>query len=123
MRMIVAAMVLAGVLFAIAPAAAFDSAKGVELEVGAGMTLFPIHGADIGPIVGASIYTIPENPLGLLEGSKLFADVGQLSGVAFLGAAVSTNVRGVRIGAALWRSGHIEGTIYLRYGQPFNLSW
>ena len=114
-------IVVAAFVVAIAPADAGE----LTLEAGAGMTLFPIRGADVGPFVSIGLGELPGD-IPIIGGETGFIDFGQLDGVATLGPSISirsVTSKPLRIGWAAWRGGHVTDTIYLRYAVPFGVTW
>lgn len=94
----------------------------VTLEAGAGLTLTPIRGADVGPFVALNVYRIPDK-IPILGASDLFLDFGVLDGQATVGPAISITADNedtrFRIGISVWREARRDSTVYLRYGVPF----
>lgn len=95
----------------------------LELEAGAGVTLYPDSSADVGGVVALG-YPISDR-VPVIGGETLFATFGKFGGVDFLGPSISvravTSTR-VRIGWAAWRDGHLGDTVFLWYGVPFTVS-
>lgn len=129
-------MTVAGVLFsggfvvllvllmwALLSAEAEAAPRSLELEAGAGITLYPDSGADVGAIVALG-YPISEN-LPIIGGETAFVTFGKFGGVDFLGPSISVRAitaARVRIGWAAWRDGQLADTVFVWYGVPFSVT-
>ena len=115
-RAVHVACLMVALLVSVTPAFALN------LEVGGGMTIFPLRGADVGPFVSVNVWEIPKN-IPVLGGEAVFADFGVINGVASFGPAVSIKAgekdTRMRFGWSAWRDAHLDCTFYVRYGAPF----
>ena len=95
----------------------------LSLEAGAGITLYPDSGADVGGVLALGYEVSDRVPI--FGGETAFLTFGKFGGVDFVGPSISvravTSSR-VRIGWAAWRDGHLGDTIFLWYGVPFTVS-
>lgn len=118
---------IAGIIVVALIVTAMPASTGsLELEAGAGITVFPIRGADVGPFVSVAVFDVPDS-IPVLGDETVFLDFGQLDGVATVGPAVSVSAGDVdvrlRIGVSVWRGGQLDSTVYLRYGVPLRVNW